>query len=56
MDLRVSGAETFSEGRLIRRTKDKEWVEANSEEGRAILKEAFRKNDSGKIPEYIPPK
>jgi hypothetical protein len=56
MDLRVSGAETFSEGRLIRRTKDKEWVEANSEEGRAILKEAFRKNESGKIPEYIPPK
>jgi len=56
MDLRVSGAETFSEGRLIRRTKDKEWVEPNSEEGRAILKEAFRKNDSGKIPEYIPPK
>lgn len=56
MDLRVSGAETFSEDRLIRRTKDKEWVEANSEEGRAILKEAFRKNDSGKIPEYIPPK
>ena len=56
MDLRVSGAETFSEGRLIRRTKDKEWVEANSEEGRAILKEAFRKNELGKIPEYIPPK
>ena len=56
MDLRVSGAETFSKGRLIRRTKDKEWVEANSEEGRAILKEAFRKNESGKIPEYIPPK
>ena len=56
MDLRVSGAETFSKGRLIRRTKYKEWVEANSEEGRAILKEAFRKNESGKIPEYIPPK
>ena len=56
MDLRVSGAETFSEGRLIRRTKDKEWVEPNSEEGRAILKEAFRKDESGKIPEYIPPK
>ena len=56
MDLRVSGAETFSKGRLIRRIKDKEWIEANSEEGRAILKEAFRKNESGKIPQYIPPK
>jgi len=56
MDLRVSGAETFSKGRLIRKVKDKEWVEANSEEGRAILKEAFRKNESGKIPEYIAPK
>ncbi|MDT8303503.1 MAG: hypothetical protein RQ760_18635 [Sedimentisphaerales bacterium] len=56
MDLRVPGAETFSKGRLIRRIKDKEWVEANSEEGRAILKEVFRKNESGKIPEYIAPK
>ena len=56
MDLRVSGAQIFTKGRLIRRVKDKEWVEANSEEGRAILKEAFRKNESGKIPQYIPPK
>lgn len=56
MDLRVSGAEIFSKGRLIRRVKDKEWVEANSEEGRAILKEAFRKDESGKVPQYIPPK
>jgi hypothetical protein len=56
MDLRVSGAELFSKGRLIRRVEDKEWVEANSEEGRAILKEVFRKNEAGKIPHYIPPK
>ena len=56
MDLRVSGAETFTKGRLIRRVKDKEWVEANSEEGRAILKETFRKNEQGKIPQYIAPK
>ncbi len=55
MDLRVSGAEVFTKGRLIRRIKDKEWVEANSEEGRAILKETFRQNESGKIPHYIPP-
>jgi len=56
MDLRVSGAEIFAKGRLIRRVKDTEWVEANSEEGRAILKEVFRKNEAGKIPQYIPPK
>jgi hypothetical protein len=56
MDLRVSGAEMFSKGRLIRRVKDKEWVEANSEEGRAILKEVFRKDETGKIPHYLPPK
>jgi hypothetical protein len=56
MDLRVSGAEIFTNGRLIRRVKDKEWVEANSEEGRAILKETFRQNESGKIPQYIAPK
>jgi hypothetical protein len=56
MDLRVSGAEIFTNGRLIRRTKDTEWAEANSDQGRAILKEAFRKNESGKVPQYIPPK
>ncbi len=56
LDLRVSGAEIFTKGRLIRRIKDKEWVQANSEEGRAILKEVFRKNEAGKIPQYIPPK
>ncbi len=56
MDLRVSGAEIFTNGRLIRRTKDTEWADANSDQGRAILKEAFRKNESGKVPQYIPPK
>ena len=56
VDLRVSGAEVFSEGRLIRRIKDKKWVPANSEEGRAIMKETFRKNEQGKIPQYIAPK
>lgn len=56
MDLRTSGAEMFSKGRLIRRVKDKKWVEANSEEGKAILKETFRKNEQGKIPQYIAPK
>ena len=56
MDLRVSGAEVFSKGRLIRRVKDKKWVEANSEEGKAILKQTFRKNEAGKIPQYIAPK
>jgi hypothetical protein len=56
MDLRVSGAEIFSKGRLIRRVKDKEWVQANSEEGRTILKEVFRKDETGKIPHYLPPK
>jgi hypothetical protein len=56
MDLRVIGSEMFSNGRLIRRVKDKEWVEANSQEGRAILKEVFRKDETGKIPHYQPPK
>jgi hypothetical protein len=55
MDLRVRGAEIFTKGRLIRRVKDKEWAEANSEKGRAILKETFQQDESGKIPHYIPP-
>jgi hypothetical protein len=54
-DLRVSGAEMFTKGRLIRRVKDKKWVEANSEEGKAILKETFHKKKDGKVPQYLPP-
>ena len=55
MDLRVSGAEIWGKGRLIRRVKDEKWVPANSEEGRAILKETFRQNEAGEIPHYFPP-
>ena len=55
MDLRVSGAEIWGKGRLIRRVKDEKWVPANSDAGRAILKETFRQNESGEIPHYCPP-
>jgi len=55
MDLRVSGAEIWGKGRLIRRVRDEQWVPANSEEGRAILKETFRQNEAGEIPHYCPP-
>jgi len=55
MDLRVSGAEIWGKGRLIRRVKDEKWVPANSDAGRAILKEAFRQNEAGEIPHYRPP-
>jgi hypothetical protein len=55
MDLRVSGAEIWGKGRLIRRVKDEKWVPANSEEGRAILKEVFCQNEAGEIPHYRPP-
>jgi len=55
MDLRVSGAEIWGKGRLIRRVRDEQWVPANSDAGRAILKETFRQNEAGEIPHYCPP-
>ncbi len=55
VDLRVSGAEIWGQGRLIRKVKDEKWVPANSEEGRVILKETFRQNETGEIPHYYPP-
>ncbi len=55
VDLRVSGAEIWGQGRLIRRVKDEKWVPANSEEGRAILKETFRRNEAGEAAHYCPP-
>ncbi|MFZ2146806.1 MAG: hypothetical protein WAV28_06250 [Sedimentisphaerales bacterium] len=56
VDLRVSGAEIWGKGRLVRRVRDEKWVPANSEEGRAILKETFRQNEKGEMPHYLPPK
>jgi hypothetical protein len=55
VDLKVSGAEMFAKGRLIRRVRDEKWVAANSDAGRAILKETFRQNEAGEIPHYRPP-
>jgi hypothetical protein len=45
----------FAKGRLIRRVRDEQWVPANSDAGRAILKETFRQNEAGEIPHYCPP-
>ena len=56
VDLRISGAEILTKGRLIRRVGDEKWVAANSEEGRAILKETFGRNEKGEMPHYFPPK
>jgi len=56
VDLRASGSEILTQGRLIRRVRDEKWVPANSEEGRAILKETFRQNEAGEVPHYFPPK
>ncbi len=55
IDLRVSGAEIWGKGRLIRKVEDDQWVEANSNEGRAILGETFRRNEAGERPQYCPP-
>jgi hypothetical protein len=46
----------WSQGRLIKRVKDKEWVPADSAEGQAILQEMLRPNERGQTPIYQMPR
>lgn len=45
----------WGEGRLIRRLEDEKWFAANSKEGRVIIENAFRPNESGEHARYCPP-
>ena len=46
----------WNQGRLIRRITDEKWFSADSNEGRAILKEIFLPNEDGNRARYCPPK
>ena len=46
----------WAQGRLIKRVKDKRWVQASSPEGRAILQELVRPNKKGQTPVYQMPR
>jgi len=50
-----SGAEQWGQGRLIRRVNDKNWVPANSYQGRLILERVFLPNKYGESARYCPP-
>ena len=50
-----SGASRWAQGKMIRRVRDRQWVLADSEEGRAIREEAFAVNENGETPSYIAP-
>ncbi|MHC4891603.1 MAG: hypothetical protein ACYTEO_19285 [Planctomycetota bacterium] len=52
---KASGAEQWGQGRLIRRVNDKNWVPANSYQGRFILERVFRPNKNGASARYCPP-
>jgi hypothetical protein len=45
----------WGEGRLIRRVEDEKWFAANSNEGRAIIENAFSPNENGERARYCPP-
>jgi hypothetical protein len=55
VDLRVSGAETWGQGRLIRLMEDMEWVSATSAKGQFILRGVFRPDAKGRRPRYVRP-
>jgi hypothetical protein len=43
-------------GKLLRRVDDKEWVPANSSLGKAIMREATKRDTHGRIARYYTPK
>jgi hypothetical protein len=45
----------WGDGRLIRRVEDDQWYTANSNEGRAIIENAFNPNENGERARYCPP-
>jgi len=47
---------SWGQGRLIRRVTDEQWVPANSNEGRAILREVYLPNENGMRPHYYSPR
>ncbi|MFA5293415.1 MAG: hypothetical protein WC496_10320 [Phycisphaerae bacterium] len=46
----------LNNNRFVRRLEDDSWFLADSNEGQAILEQASRANEKGKIPDYYPPK
>ncbi len=46
----------WGEGRLIRRVEDEQWFAANSNEGRAIIEEAYLPNENGEHARSCRPK
>ncbi|MEE9370508.1 MAG: hypothetical protein V3W45_03450 [Sedimentisphaerales bacterium] len=51
----VGGAEQWGRGGLIRRVTDKKWVPADSDKGKAILRELYLPNINGEVAHYLPP-
>jgi len=52
----MSDMDKWAQGRLIKRVKDQQWVQATSREGQAILQELARPNEKGQTPIYQIPR
>jgi len=53
---KITGAEQWGRGKLIRRVEDEYWFAGDSYESRAILEEVFLPNENGERPFYCRPK
>lgn len=51
----AGGVTQWARNKMIRRVEGKEWVPADSEEGRRIRAEAFAPNENGETPIYVRP-
>jgi len=53
---RTGGFASWGHGKLIRRVEDEKWVSGGSKEARAILEEAFARDENAERPRSCPPK
>jgi hypothetical protein len=52
---KTDSAQSWGQGKLIRRVDDKRWILGSSKEARAILNEVLLPNENGERPCYYPP-
>lgn len=52
---RTDSAQSWGQGKLIRRVEDEQWFSGSSKEARAILNEVLLPNENGERARYCPP-
>ena len=53
--VKTDSAQSWGQGKLIRRVEDEHWISGSSKEARAVLNEVLLPNENGERARYCPP-